>query len=758
MEPMIQDLALIMVVAAAMTLLFKRLKQPLVLGYIVAGFLVSPNMPYMSSVTDLENIHMWSDIGVMFLLFSLGLEFSFKKILKMGAGPLIAAGAIIVSMTMLGAMVGGAFGWSRMTCIFLGAMLAMSSTTIIFKAFDDMGLRQERFAGIVLSVLIIEDVLAIVMMVVLSTMAVSSEFEGATMAWSLAKLVFFIVLWFVVGIFMVPWILKKLKNLLTDETLLIFSLGLCFFMVVFANYVGFSPAFGAFVMGSILAETRQGERIEHIVAPVKNLFGAIFFVSVGMMVDVALIGQYIGPILALIATVILGQMIFGTGSYLLSGQNLRTSLRCGFSMTQIGEFAFILATLGTTLGVTEGFLYPVVVAVSVFTTFTTPYMIKFANPAATFLEKHLPKRALDFLARYSDATPEVAGEKTVARLWKPYLKEVGFNILIFGVLTVAVIVVMTRYAAPVVYGLLPGVWASVVMTAATVLLVSPFVRALMMRQSRSSAAVELWNTAHGVARAPIVAVWMVRLLIGALALGYIFAHFTAWGAVFVGPMIVVAVVAIVFSRRVSRRTQDLEAAFRAGYNEREQSAETRHPQLEGEPLERNILIAEYDIPVGVEWAGRSLRELNLGGRFHIQVVAVTRGRDHYNIPAADTLIIPGDHLQVMGTEEALSGFGRELSLSAQRGAAEAVRREMIMRRVPIHQGSALDGVTVRQSRVREDAGCIIAGVEHSGSELLTQPHADARLEAGDTLWAVGEADNLLQLATMAAASEPAPAE
>lgn len=748
MEPMIRDLALILVVAAIMTLIFKRLKQPLVLGYIVAGFLVSPNMPYMSSVTDLENIHMWSDIGVMFLLFSLGLEFSFKKILKMGAAPLIAAGAIIVAMVSLGTAVGAAFGWSRMNCIFLGSMLAMSSTTIIFKAFDDMGLSQERFAGVVLSVLIIEDVLAIVMMVVLSTMAVSSEFEGAEMAMSIAKLVFFIVLWFVVGIFAVPWLLKKLRRLLTDETMLIVSLGLCFAMVVFADSVGFSPAFGAFVMGSILAETRDGERIEHLVSPVKNLFGAIFFVSVGMMVDVALIGQYIGPIIAIIAAVLLGQMIFGTGAYLLSGQNLRTAVRCGFSMTQIGEFAFILATLGTTLGVTESFLYPVVVAVSVFTTFTTPYMIRLANPVADLLERRLPRRVLSLLARYSDDRPDEVGSGT-GRLWKPYLAEIGKNVLIYGVLTIAVIVVMTRYVSPIIFGMLPDIWARVAMTAGTVVVAAPFIRALMMRQAESGAAISLWRGTHGMGRAPMIALWLVRLMLGALALGYIFGHYTAWSAVFVGPMIIIAIVSIVFSRRLSRRNHEMEAAFRANFNDREREADTRRPEFEGRPLERNIRIADFDIPRGIEWAGHTLRELNLGGRFHIQVVAITRGREHFNIPEADTLIIPGDHLQAMGTEQALSLFGRELRLSAERGSETATPREMLLRRVTVAAGSALADTTVRHSGIREHCHCIIAGIEQPGSELLLQPHADSTIRPGDTLWAVGEESDIEALHTMA---------
>ncbi len=288
-----------------MTLLFKRLKQPVVLGYIVAGFLTSPNMPYMPSVTDLDGIHLWSEIGVIFLLFALGLEFSFRKILRMGAAPIIAACSIILGMMLVGMFTGQLFGWSKMDCIYLGGMLAMSSTTIIFKAFDDMGLRQKRFASLVLSVLIIEDILAIVLMVMLSTLAVSKEFEGSQMLMSILKLAFFLVLWFVVGIYLIPLFLRKVRSLMSNETMLITALALCFGMVVIASAVGFSAAFGAFIMGSILAETVEAEQIEHLVAPVKDLFGAIFFVSVGMMVDVSLIAEYIVPILCIIHAMLL---------------------------------------------------------------------------------------------------------------------------------------------------------------------------------------------------------------------------------------------------------------------------------------------------------------------------------------------------------------------------------------------------------------------------------------------------------------------
>ena len=526
LEPLIADLALILISAGVMTLLFKSLKQPIVLGYIVAGFLASPNMPYMPSVTDMHGIHVWSEIGVIFLLFALGLEFSFKKILKMGAAPIIAAVSIIVAMMYVGSFTGSLFGWSDMDCIFLGGMLAMSSTTIIFKAFDDMGLRQKRFAGLVLSVLIIEDILAIVLMVMLSTLAVSKEFEGSQMLGSILQLGLYLVLWFTVGLYFIPLALRKLKPLMNSETLLITALALCFGMVVAASAAGFSAAFGAFVMGSILAETVEAEAIEHLVAPVKNLFGAIFFVSVGMMVDMQLIIEYIIPIISIIAAVILGQTILSTGGFLLSGQSLKTSMKCSFSLTQIGEFAFILATLGTSLHVTSDFLYPIVVAVSVFTTFTTPYMIRLAEPAYNVLARVLPNKWVAKLERNTNEKDEKVSNE-LQQLWKDCFKRFVFTMLISCVLCTAIMVIMLYYGKPLIAGLVPEQWVHLVTAAVTALLCSPFLWIMMRSGGDSPEVNKLWDSGSHW-RVRLTAYGVLRLLIAAVFVSYIVDYAVPW--------------------------------------------------------------------------------------------------------------------------------------------------------------------------------------------------------------------------------------
>ena len=570
LEPLIADLALILICAGVMTLLFKSLKQPIVLGYIVAGFLASPNMPYMPSVTDGHSIHIWSDIGVIFLLFALGLEFSFKKILKMGAAPIIAAIAIIIGMMYVGSLAGGLFGWSDMDCIYLGGMLAMSSTTIIFKAFDDMKLRQERFAGLVLSVLIIEDILAIVLMVMLSTLAISKEFEGTQMLQSILQLGFFLILWFVVGIYLIPLFLRKAKPLMNEETMLITSLALCFGMVVFASAVGFSAAFGAFVMGSILSETVEGETIEHLVAPVKNLFGAIFFVSVGMMVDVNLIIEYIVPILCIVVAIMLGQTILSTGAFLISGQSLKTSMQCSFSLTQIGEFAFILATLGTSLHVTSDFLYPIVVAVSVFTTFTTPYMIRLAEPAYNVVARILPAKWIEKLESNTTENAEETENDEIRELWKTEFRRYILIILINFVLCVAAIAIMYYYGAPVIYGLLPEPWSGIVTAFVTLSICGPFLWALMRRGGNSDNVNRLWYEGGRMERIKITAFGILRLGIGAAFIAYIIGN-TLPKSGLLGIFAVIVIALYIFlSPRLEKHSNRIAQTFTENLNAKQE--------------------------------------------------------------------------------------------------------------------------------------------------------------------------------------------
>lgn len=400
---MIEDLCVIMLTAGITSLLFKVFKQPVVLGYIVAGMLVGPHVLGEAWISNEESVHTWGEIGVLFLLFSLGLEFSFKKLIKVGSTALVGAGVIVVGMMSAGFITGKLFGWSDMNSLFLGGMLCMSSTTIVFKAIEDSGLRSHKFAKVCFGILIVEDLFAVVLMVLLSSIAVKNSFEGKEMLLQVGKLISYLLTWFVVGIIIIPTFLKIFKKHLNDETLTIFSIGLCLGMVLLAVNAGFSSALGAFVMGSVLAETIEAEKIEYLIQPVKNIFGSIFFVSVGMMIAPTLLVEYWIPIAIITIVVIVGQIVFASLGTLLSGQSLRVSLQTGFTLVQIGEFAFIIAGLGQDLNVTDKSLYPIVVAVSVITTFLTPYIMRLAYPTIDFLNAHMSHRMKFLLDHYSQA-------------------------------------------------------------------------------------------------------------------------------------------------------------------------------------------------------------------------------------------------------------------------------------------------------------------------------------------------------------------
>ena len=654
LTPLISDLALILICAGIMTLIFKKLKQPLVLGYIVAGFICTPHFKFTPSVVDSASIHIWSEIGVIFLLFALGLEFSFKKLMKVGGSAVISACTIIFCMILVGVFVGWTFGWNRMDCIYLGGMLAMSSTTIIYKAFDDMGLRQQRFAGLVLSILILEDILAIVLMVMLSTMAVSQNFEGGEMVYSILKLLFFLILWFVVGIYGIPLFLKRVRKLMSDETLLIVSLALCFGMVYLAALVGFSPAFGAFIMGSILSETIESEHIGKLVSPVKDLFGAIFFVSVGMMVDPAMIVEYKYQILVIVLAVLLGQTIFGTTGVLLSGQPLKTAMQCGFSLTQIGEFAFIIASLGVSLKVTSHFLYPIVVAVSVITTFLTPYMIRLAVPAYNVIDKYMPSRWRRLLDRYSSG----ASVANYSNNWKKLVIAIIRIVLIYAVLSIAVTALFLHFIVPLATDMLGDLWGRILGAALTIAAIAPFLRAMIMKKNRSEEFKSLWSDSR-FNHAPLISIILLRIVIAIGFIVFIIENlFRASAALMVGIAIIV-VCAMILSRFLKKQSIVLERTFVRNLHYKEIQQEylgEKQPEYAGRLLDRDLHLSDFLIPAESAWAGKTLRELDLGKKYDVHVASIIRGKHRLNIPDGNTCIFPNDLIQVIGTDEQLSLF------------------------------------------------------------------------------------------------------
>jgi CPA2 family monovalent cation:H+ antiporter-2 len=750
LPPLVKDLALILIVAGAVTLLFKRLKQPLVLGYIVAGFLVSPHMPYTASVTDMSNIHLWADIGVMFLLFSLGLDFSFKKILKMGASPVISTVSIIFCMATLGMFVGHLFGWGRMDCIFLGGMLAMSSTTIIYKAFDDLGLRQQQFASLVMSVLILEDILAIVMMVMLSAIAVGNM-EGGQMLSSVLKIAFFLVLWLVVGIFAVPLLLRRVRKVINAEVLLIVSLGLCCAMAVFSTKVGFSSAFGAFIMGSILAETVEAERIEKLVEPVKNLFGAIFFVSVGMLVDPNIIVDYALPIFILVSTILIGQSVLGSFSFMLGGESLKSAMRCGFSMAQIGEFSFIIASLGLSLGVISDFLYPVVVAVSVITTFLTPYMIRLATPAYGALEHKLPSRLIKTLNHLSMSHPN----STEKSKWRQLLLQMLVNTVVYSILSTAVITLMFTLFHPFLLSVMPaettvmGMQVSIpaiVTGVLTVLLISPFLRAMVAKKNRSEEWKALWQESNRN-HLPLLFTILVRAVIAVSFVFYVCQHLAHFAPAVLITLGVVAVVLMILSRGVKRRSILLERLFINNLRSRDIEAQVhgkRRPLYEGRLLDRDIHIADFDIPQNSLWAGKTLMQLELGKKYGVHVSSILRGSNRLNIPDGTDQLFPTDRIQVIGSDTQLAILRAAIEKEVSGEDTELEKREMKLRQLIIGTDSPFIGKTLQESGLRSEYNCMVVGLEE-GKENLSPFKPSRRFAEGDIIWVVGEQDDLDRL-------------
>lgn len=730
----IQDLALILVLAGIVTLIFKRLRQPLILGYIVAGFICGPHLSIFPTIADINSVSTWADIGVIFLMFTLGLEFSFKKLVKMGPSPVIAACTIIFCMIGLGALAGHFFGWNRMNSLFLGGMLAMSSTTVIYKALDDMGLRQQRFASSVLGALVVEDILGILLMVILSTMAVSNQFEGTELFYSLLKLAFVLILWFIVGVFLIPTFLRRARPLMSSETLLIMALGFCFLMVVIAVNMGYSAAFGAFMMGSILAETVEAEQINTVVAPVKDLFGAIFFVSVGMMVDPGIIGQYWLPIVILILLIIVGQTIFGTMGFMLSGKPLRVAIQCGFSMAQIGEFAFIIASLGVSLKVTEPFLYPVVVAVSVITTFLTPYMIRLAPRAADAVEYHMPYRVRHVLNSESYIA-SANSENTWRRLIDALVKQT----LAYSVLCIAMLAISLSSLLPLSRKLFGHWYGNAFCGVVTFLVLSLFVRAIVMRKNHSDDFRALWNEKI-YNRFPLIFTIIVRYLIASSFVFYLINYLSPYSTILHWLIAFALMGCIMMSHRIQTRSKGLEDLFMRNLKSRDVQAQRSGeatPTYADQLLTHDVHLTIIQIPMNSTLAGQSLRQLDLANKTGVMVAAIVRSGQRINVPGGDAILFPGDKIQIIGSDDNIKAFCETINTSIFPDIVLADDNDLILRSITVGTDSTLCNKTVCQSRLRENYECMLIGFEEDNGQIGL-PQAQRIIMPDDRLWVVGE--------------------
>ncbi|MBR5706233.1 MAG: cation:proton antiporter [Bacteroidaceae bacterium] len=740
---LVKDLALILISAGVFTIISKALKQPLILGYIVAGFLVGPHMGLFPTVTSTAEVKEWSDIGIIFLLFALGLEFSFKKLLKVGSSALITAMTQCVGMFILGFLVGEAIGWSNMESIFLGGMLSMSSTTIIIKAYDDLGYKDRPFAPLVFGALVFEDLIAVVLMVLLSTMAVSNRFAGGEMLMGLGKLVFFLILWFLVGIYMIPTLLKKAHKYLNDEILLLVSLGLCFVMVSLASLAGFSEALGAFVMGSILAETLESEHIMHLTKGIKDLFGAIFFVSVGMMVDPHVIAEHWGTILILTITVVLGILFCSTSGAVLAGQGLDNAVHAGFSLAQLGEFSFIIAGLGVSLGVMRDFIYPVIITVSVITTFTTPYMIKAGTPAYEYLIKKLPE---DFVNKINSFSSQERNNTAAAQNeWKRLIKQLALRVLLYGVILIALDLgshlFLDKYIISRLDSLSPFV-RNLISVIITLVVMSPFLVGIAISGDEINRSSIKLIKARQANVWPVISLALLRILIAmGFVLSVIATHFNlAFWTFF---LILVSGVAFFFiGRRSISKFTIVEDRFMANLNEKEQQQRRMAPvtsKVSDKMARYNVKTDMLTISPDSLYAGKQLRELPFRHKSGVNIVKIVRGSRTIMIPTGTEVVFPYDKLLAVGTKEQLAEFRKDMAenVYVQEPDADALApREFQLDSITLKEDSWLTGKTLIETDMRS-YGCMVISVVSDG-QVTTNPKPDYRFKAGDIVWLAGE--------------------
>lgn len=733
-EGLIGDLALILLLGAIVTLLFKKLKQPVVLGYILAGFLASAKFSYLPSITHIENIDFWAELGIVVLMFTLGLEFSFKKLVNSGASAILTAFIIITGMTFAGFGVGRLLQLDVTNSIFLGGMLSMSSTTIILKAFTDLGLKQKKFASLVLAVLIIEDLFAVLMLVLLSSLAVG-DVQGSELVYSIAKLMFYLILWYVVGVWFIPTFFSKFRRYMNAETLLVVSMGICFGMAVLSTYCGFSLELGSFIGGSIIAGTIMAERIEHVVQPVKDLFGAVFFISVGMMVDPSVIAEYWGTILILAIVVIVGMIVFGTTGMLLTGQNLKVAIESGFSLTQIGEFSFIIASLGMSLGVLNESLYPIIVAVSVITIFTTPYFIKLSCPAYNFCEKRLPEPLRFLIKRYSQQS---ADSRETRKLWRAILVRYVWRIVLFSVLIIGIIMVSRMFLFPLLENI-NSEWGHLFATLITLLAMSPFLAALSFSATKPDERIQLHTTA-GFVDVPLVAMRIIRYLIGVYFVIYFISLTYAMSvALLVGAAFVVFYI-IVASSKLHNRYARMEDKFLGNLNERENSRTGRNNVVTGD-----LHLAYVEVDAGTPFVGDRIVDSGLRRDYGVSISSIQRGLHSIPLPGKDTRIFPGDVLGIIGTDDQIQHFNAEME-KYKRAAEDLPLADTAteLLRVKLASDSPLIGKRLSEGDIRKNYHAMLLRVtDKDGIELSLSP--DMRFAEGYTLWLVGDPEFINKL-------------
>lgn len=743
LPPLFSDLALILVTAGLTTIIFKWLRQPVVLGYIVAGFLIGPAFNLFPGITDVADINVWGKIGVVFLLFALGLEFSFKRLKVVGATGAVTAITELVIMFTVGYTIGKIIGWKDMNCIFLGCMLSISSTTIIIKAFEDLNMKRHKFTNIVFGVLVVEDLVAVLLLVVLSTISVSKSFDGIQLAFSLVKLIFFLIIWFIVGIYVIPTLLQKSRKLMGEETLLVFSIGLCFGMVYLATKAGFSEALGAFMMGSILAETIEADKIHALVNPIKNLFGAIFFVTVGMLIDPHVLVQYWLPIVVITLAVMFIKSFSATVGVLISGQDLKTSMQSGFCFSQIGEFSFIIATLGLSFKVIDPFMYPIIVSVSIITTFFTPFFMRLSVPVYNKVYPHIPEKAKLLLNRYSSGAKSVEQQNEM----RNYVKSQVFALAIYGSILVAIILISNLLLKPFITSKIEGFWGGVVGATITLLVMAPFLRALISKKNKGFTLLKKLLLEKKINYGLLVSLSLLRYFAGFFAIGAAVVSYVNLAMGYVIVIVVFFLYAIMNSKRIQRFYQQIESRFIHNLNVRQEEKKRNAPVLIPEKQAKNFYLEQMVISSDSEFVGKTLKDLQLREKYEVNIVSITRGKTVINLPSRDTVLYPADKITIVGSDEQVQALKSLVEIDEELIKTKSSRQQMDLYALLITEKHPFNGLSINDAAIRQKHQALVIAIERN-DELMMNPESTEVMHTDDTIWLVCEENNVKNIMSL----------
>ena len=725
------DLALILITAGVTTVIFKWLKQPLVLGYIVAGFLIGPHFTYFPVVGDNSSVSTWSEIGMVFLLFAIGLEFSFKKLKKVGGPGAIMVLTELIIMFSIGFLIGKLFGWQKMNCIFLGCMLSISSTSIIVKAFDDLKLKNEKFTADVIGALVVEDLVAVILMVILSTLSVKNTFDGGELVLSMVKLMFFLIIWFIFGIYLIPSFLKLIRKFMTKETLVIISIGLCFMMVMLANYAGFSSALGAFVMGSILAETLEADIIHRLVTPIKNLFAAIFFVSVGMLVDPEILVKYTWPVIIIALTVMIVKTLSATFGMLISGRDIHTSFKAGFCFCQIGEFSFIIAALGLSFKVIDEYLYPIIVTVSIVTTFFTPYIMRIADPLYNWINPRIPERWKQAMTNYSQGF-KVNEDTTLT--FKTFVINQFKNMVIYGCIIFALGLICLSLTGALIINNINGIWGVITSIAVTLIIVSPFIWAMAFKYKISLTNSKL-ITKNKFEHHVIVFIFVLRYIIAIIVITSIIRHlisiniFGALGIAFAISLI------LAFSNGIMKFYDRIEKNFMENLNKRQKQASFIIPEV----LQQNFHLEKVTVSPLSQVVGKQLKDTVFRSKYKVSVVCIERGKNIYDLPDKDMAFYPYDIVTLVGCDENINKVKPIIEIEDTELIRERVAHKMSLHFVTISEKSPLCHVSLLNSMFKDKYDAMVIAIQR-GNDYILSPSASTIFHDKDIIWFVSSND------------------